>query len=424
MLRYSRSFQRGITLMELLVVLGICAAMMSLGAAAYIRSSSRMREEGAAAQLEIMLRAAHNSGPSFVTIDTETDPVHPKIMPWTYKVVGQWNFDGGKITQGALGLDGFNRGCVSVEGKFGNGIAFGTGAPQNGGAYSGFLDLGSNADFDMKEGGWIEAWIMGTMDWSGGQFIFNKKGCYSLSVDVGGYLVGQAGSDRIKVREYSLPLRRWTKVAFAWDKYSSRIFIDDALYAVGPGMTANYNPSESLLFGDDNNSLMGRGDEVKIMTVFSGKALNIPPHSKIVHDTAPWNAVFFAPDGSLDMNYHTGPVYIDVISPESKKRRIYVSMLGATKRGEVEKMPKLEEDEEVLADMAAAKPRPVVNKKLDPKKPTIKVPPPPPLDMDDDMERASSKKSGKPGVPGEATDPEAPSDTVVPGGNATVETAP
>jgi hypothetical protein len=390
------------TLLELLVVLGIITLVMGLGAAAYIKSSQRMREEGAAAELEVLIRSAHNSGPSFVTIDTLPNPNNPAdvpwvAIPWSYKTIGQWHFEGGNVKAG-FGQEAINRGCTPCDGKVGMGISFISDKPGQGHG-TGCLDLGHNPELALSEGGWLEAWIRGTVDWNGSQFIFNKAGCYSFSVEPGGYLRGQAGSDFIKVRDYQLPLRRWTKVAFAWDKHSSKILIDDALYAVGPGMSATLSRNDPLTVGDDNASLLGCVDEVKIMAVFSGKTLRFPPGTKLTHNLTPWNAIFFAPDGTLDVNYHTEPAFVDLLTPESRKRRIFVSMLGSTKRGEVEKLPVPVEDEDLLTKATAPstpKPDPRV------KKSTIKVPPPPiQPDMDDDEKPkpAETKLAPPPNAP-------------------------
>jgi prepilin-type N-terminal cleavage/methylation domain-containing protein len=335
---------RGITLIELMVVITILGMMMLLGATAYNRMSRSYKEEGAAAEIDVVLRQARTSSiaavaPSFVTINTETR----RIVPWIYKTAGLWHFESKTEfgeTPGAHYKGTVSGGLLSDEGKIGKCIRLGDGD---------YIDVGDSADFDFEEGGYIEAYIR--LDAHDG-FVFCKEGSYALKVDHSGALVGELfgkdGSEEsahVKAASYKIVPRRWTKVAFAWDRQSTRLLVDDCLVGRGPGGSPRITFNTPLCIGRaDGGNILGLVDEVRVMTVESGRSVQVPESCTIEHNTAPWNAVYFSPDGSLDMRYHAGPVSISFTN-EKRIRRVSVSMLGVTHRSELENKKEKQEDE-------------------------------------------------------------------------------
>lgn len=339
----------GFTLLELLVVIGIISALMGIGAMAFQRQSARMKSDAVAAALDTVIRQARNSAvgsgaPAFVELDDQNEP--HRVRPWGYRIAGLWHFEeGGFEVKGAYNLPGIVRGARQGDGKIGKALNL---------AGGGHVDCGAAPDFDLKDGGYIEAWVLGLADFTTTQFVFKKKNAYSLAVGAGGHLTGQAGSQSLAASSYSLPPKRWTKVAFAWDMRSSRLLVDDAIIAQGPGMQAPIN-NESLLIGDDAAPFIGMVDEVKVMEAVPGRPVEFPGETKLVHTASPWKALYFAPDGSLDVRYHTGPINVDLIQG-TKKRSVFISMLGLTQRSDVESTVKSEEEEERTAKPAPPPP--------------------------------------------------------------------
>ena len=335
----------GFTLLELLVVIGILSLLMAIGVAAFRRTSMRMREDAAAARLDTLIRQARNSAlssgaPAFVELDTTNSA--PRAIPWAYRLAGLWHFEGhagARETSGAFRKKALVVGCKSVEGKIGKGLCMGDSA----GTFRGHVDCDADPDFDCEDGGYLEAYICGESPFSNRQYVFHKKNAYSLSVESGGVLVGMAGSGQVAAQNYLLAPRRWTKVAFAWDRRSSRVLVDDAVMGVGPGLKAPIN-NEPLFIGDEQATFLGRIDEAKILAAVAGEALELPLEAKLIHNAQPWNAIFFAADGSLDLRYHTGPLTIDIVQGE-KRRGVTVSMLGLTQRGDVVSEKTEEEDQ-------------------------------------------------------------------------------
>ncbi|MBI3828547.1 MAG: prepilin-type N-terminal cleavage/methylation domain-containing protein [Planctomycetes bacterium] len=334
-LRYGRGF----TLIEMLVVIAIISTLLAIGAITFQRQSARMKADAVAATLDTAIRQARNSAistgaPAFVELDDQSDP--QRVVAWGYRVVGLWHFeDGGFETKGAFGHRGIVRGCKPAEGKIGKCLNF---------ALGGSVDCGSDPDFDLDDGGYLEAFVLGAADFTATQFIFKKKNAYGFAVGRDGVLTGNVGSQELSAFNFSLPPKRWTKVAFAWDRRNSMILIDDAVVALGPAMKTRVS-HDSLLVGDDSAPFVGLIDEVRVMAAIPGRAVELAGNTKLVHNAAPWKEIHFAPDGGLDVRFHTGPLTVDLIQGE-KKRSVFVSMLGLTQRTDVESLVKDPEQED------------------------------------------------------------------------------
>ncbi len=319
------------TMTELLVVIAIFCSLMGMGVAAYWRMSGAFKEEGAAAQVDILLRQARNSAltanaPAYVEIDT----AHRRITPWAFKTVGLWHFervDAYGRTHGAYS-EGVLRGATRFdEGKVGKCVKL---IPNT------CVDLGASPDFDCEDGGYLEAYVRPAPDsFTSENYIFFKEGAYGLKIGASGVLSGYVGGATVKSRSYRIAPGRWTKVAMCWNRQSLRLLVDDAIVARAPGGPAPIT-DHPLLVGHESANLLGLVDEVRVMSVLGGAPLALPARFEIRHTTAPWDAIYFAPDGTLDMRYHAGPVSVTLVH-ERRARMVSVSMLGATRRHELEK---------------------------------------------------------------------------------------
>jgi prepilin-type N-terminal cleavage/methylation domain-containing protein len=322
---------RGLTMMELLAVILIISMMLGFSGTVYWRMSKAFKEQGAAAELDVALRQVRNSAitanaPAFVELDVE----NKRVVPWVYKTVGFWHFEdrssygrtSGPYHQGIMrGADLF------PDGKIGKCVRLHDGA---------CVDVGSDPDFDLQDGGYLEAYIRpATADFNGDSFIFFKKNSYSFRVGLRGVLMGNAGNKTLKAESYHIVPGRWTKVAFTWDRQSTRILVDDGIVAVGPGSKPPLS-DYPLLIGHETASLDGLVDEARVMSASAGNTLQLSKFYEIEHNAAPWNAIYFAADGSLDMRYHAGPVRV-TITQEKRARSVNVSMLGQITRMEMEK---------------------------------------------------------------------------------------
>jgi type II secretory pathway pseudopilin PulG len=346
-----------------LVVLSILSALLGIGAIAYLRTAQRFKDEAAADRMEVVIRQARNNAlssgaPAFVTLETnrrtkEDEPLPPQVTPWGYRLVGVWHFEeaiGASATvPGAFGHPALARGCVTAEGKIGKAVALV--ALSKGQVVKGYVDCGADVDFDCEDGGYLEAYVFLEFGHGFIQYVFRKKNAYALALDARGNPTGVVGEKTLKATGYVVPPRRWTKMALAWDRRTMRLLVDDAVLAAGPGALTPLNDSP-LLLGDSDLPVLGRIDEAKVLVALRGEPLELPRGAVLIHNAQPWDAVFFAPDGSLDMRYHPSPIQLDLELRE-KRRTVTVSMLGLTKRGEVERM-KSKEEEQAERDAAEA----------------------------------------------------------------------
>ncbi|MCZ7646521.1 MAG: prepilin-type N-terminal cleavage/methylation domain-containing protein [Planctomycetota bacterium] len=347
----------GITLVEMLVVLAILSVLLGLGAMSFFRASQKYKEEAAVGAVETALRTARNEAltqraPAFVELDHKREI--PRVTPWSYKLEGLWHFEEGSYqSNGAFGIAAMLQGCKLGEGKIGKGLQLFNAGPR--GATLGYADCGENPAWDCENGGYLEAYVFGMQPFGGGQYVFFKRNCYSLSIGRGGVLTGAVGSTEVRAENFAIPMARWTKVALAWDRLSTRVLVDDAILAVGPGAETP-RAQEPLLIGNENGSLNGIIDEVRVFSALRGKPVSLGD-AKLQHDAQPWDAVFFAPDGSLDVRYHAGPITLRVIR-ERKVRPIFISMFGLMQRKAQEKIEPEDEAPAESAKTAAPAERP------------------------------------------------------------------
>ncbi|MEI6231583.1 MAG: LamG-like jellyroll fold domain-containing protein [Planctomycetota bacterium] len=336
---------RGVTLLEMIVVIGLITLLLGMGVGSYIAMSKSYKEEGAASQIDVILRQVRNSAigsqsPAWVEINTETR----RITPWASRTVALWHFED---------CDDFNH----TTGSRHNAVLRGAKHDRNGKigkcarlAPGNYVDGGNDPDFDLEDGGYIEAYIRPLSgDFTGDNFIFSKDGAFSLKIGKKGVLIGEISGDgkrpltKVFSKTYRIAPGRWTKVAFAWDRNVTRVMADDLVLATGPGATPPVN-SNSFIVGSESSSFEGLVDEVRVQAAIAGNKLEVNPTVTITHNTAPWNAIYFGSDGALDMRFHGGPVRITLES-EGRIRGVAVDMFGTPTRLELKKKGEVDESE-------------------------------------------------------------------------------
>ena len=173
---------RGLTLMELIVVMAILVILMGMSAAVYVNMSKAFKEQGAAADLDVLLRQARNNAisnnaPAFVEIDI----AKREITPWVYKTVGQWHFekvDGYGRSNGAFHNAKLQGAVIYKEGKIGSCVQLRDNA---------CVDVGASSDFDCDDGGCLEAYIKPlTIEQGGSGYIFGPRRRFQVMVTVVG----------------------------------------------------------------------------------------------------------------------------------------------------------------------------------------------------------------------------------------------
>lgn len=341
-LRLSRS---GFTLVEILVVVAIMAVLMALSTAAWYRASRRLQAEGVAEKTAVLLRQAHTTAlysdlPVRVELLPGDEMNGAVVRAWRYRLVGEWNFGDG--TGKSVPYSGALHGCRPKPGAVGTGMELFS--PRGG---SGYVEIEAPESFNLPDGGWLEARVyLYTLRGKG--VVLRKTGSYALGIADGvpfGNVAGSRGGT-VKRDDWHLSALRWIKLTFVWDEESSRLFVDDAPVVVGPGMKAPNSEEPLTIGGDNDDSIVGRVDEVRAAAAVPSGEIRFPPRLLLSHDAGPWNAIYFqAGTGNLDPRRHATPVVV-VLTEGRKSRRISVSLLGKVRRGEVEDVSERQDEEE------------------------------------------------------------------------------
>jgi prepilin-type N-terminal cleavage/methylation domain-containing protein len=314
----------GFTLVELLVVIAIVAILMALSAAAWFRSSRQIKAEGAAENLTVMLRQARTTAVrTTMPVRIEFSGDGRRVSAWRFRMQGEWNFN--NRTAAGIPVNGVIRGAKIVPGAIGWGLELGNGSS------SGYVEIDEPELFNMEDGGFIEARINFYSLFDEG-YVLRKGHSYHLSVK-NGRLYAAVGGVTLKNEEWILTPRRWTKVALQWDRASSRLFVDDAPIATGPGMFSRPSDEALLLGSDDGASLIGLIDEVRVAAASLADEVTFPERIEVTPSVS--EIFFHAGTGRLDLRRHSVPVEIK-LQEGQKLRRIHVFLLGQTQRDEVE----------------------------------------------------------------------------------------
>jgi prepilin-type N-terminal cleavage/methylation domain-containing protein len=360
---------RGMTLAELLVVMAIGAVMISLTVASFAAAGRRESREGAAETVMGLLRQAKISavdgGRGAVV---RLNPNDRSLFGIATAVLGAWHFEQVSttdVTPGAKRNDGtLSNSLTPVPGKIGLCLDFdGIGDD---------VDCGQLPVWDQNEGIRLEAWVNpnGALA-SSGTVLYGVMG---KSDATDGYMLGVAHhnaepdetyhvhggcyTDQAVVHvqsETTIPGNMWSHLAFEFDGYEARIFINGILADLdsyrqpedaptspvgalpNPVPDPNPNPvmdetwappaliqlarGNSLLVGAVNYAFMGpldmhyfQGmiDEPQILSIAGGQRTYLPERVRLVTAEP---VVHFDGQGYLDIAYHSGPVYVAVGDP-------------------------------------------------------------------------------------------------------------
>ncbi|MHC5077599.1 MAG: prepilin-type N-terminal cleavage/methylation domain-containing protein [Planctomycetota bacterium] len=336
-LRFASS--RGFTLVEILVVCGLLAIVMGLGAA-FLGSVNRVvAVQAERGRVDALLRQAHNSAAlefakAWVTLDPDSNRVTVKSM----NVVGQWHFEDNDLTgyhpddqTPALGNARLSNPDLGETGKIGRCLCFdkrGNGA-----------NFGTHHLFDSLNGIALEAWIFPERDSSSTIF---RKGKGLKLVLAGNYLEGMirgvgtvdnAWTGRSKGEKKRLtvpvPVGRWSKIFLSFDGLKLELRVNGALAGQFPPppkrskrrsrksapqegkYTYKADEGADLIVGQ---GFIGRIDELRILAVVYAKVETLDGNVQIDPKRTTNLSIHFAPGGWLDKNYHQGPVTVTLMT--------------------------------------------------------------------------------------------------------------
>ncbi|MGH7144071.1 MAG: LamG-like jellyroll fold domain-containing protein [Planctomycetota bacterium] len=339
--------RRGLTLVELIVVLAIVVILATIAIGVFVRIASSNQDVARQEDMKDLLTdarasAIYGQGSAKVVVDTAQGTVTEYgIVP-----LGMWSMEEieGGIVKGAGGFDGSAVGVTPCPGKYGQAAYF------NSGIGGGSAILLPPGPFEIDEGIRLEAWVYceGDSDsaaFTATQTIIDKEGAYRLQIDPGG--VVEAGTPgKAVVSTARLAANAWFKVTAQMDRHEYVVFINDALVArvqirpqdlASGGSGAGHGPlgdcayGQPLKIGAGEGQFHGAIDEVRIWSVEQKHQFKLDTghgEERLESNLAPLNAIYFAPDGTLDSRFHLSPARISY-EREGYEYDFVVGRLGA-----------------------------------------------------------------------------------------------
>ena len=315
--------ERGVTLLEILVVVGIIGIMMGFGVGALQRQQNDL--EQTAVTLRDLVRLARGNARFYQsTARLVVDPP-PRTTPATQgeldypeqqwfrvlavRPLSEWNFDLNGPS-GSFGIEG-TLGAASIvdAGRFGKGLE----PDPEGGQPGVFVRTSQYSEFDMSEGfvARLDLWL----DAREACTILRLGQSFELGIDNGGFARGQVtftqsggqAGRTIRMRGLQrLPLRQWFRLSLAYDGKSIVLERD--------GLEEDERPGDGRVFYDrqgefwisaGDTPVPGRIDSVELFGYERLGEFQLPQDVRLLSGAGD---LHFASDGRLDPRYHGAPV--------------------------------------------------------------------------------------------------------------------
>ncbi|MBM3990257.1 MAG: prepilin-type N-terminal cleavage/methylation domain-containing protein [Planctomycetes bacterium] len=337
-LRCHGAARRGMTLLELLIVMGLIGVL--LGAGVGLVASVDVGHRAAKGLVQSVIRAARNSSvargaPSRVVIDR----ARRTIRADAFEVVGTWHFEGGtEVVRGAFEIDGINQGALLVDDGFtGRALSFEPGsrgraevpvqlysaydltegfrlefALRLDGASGGrVLRIGESVGVDVSSEGAMRVWLVPrAQDSFGGEL---RGGRASLEAPAGTFAAG-----------------RWRRVSFHYDRRGLVLEVDgvriDPPEDSEPEMGPVWRIDGPLVIGDAQGGFTGSIDALVLSVIGASESTRLPDGVEFSATTPA--QIAFDGGGNLDRSVHREPVRFSLEQAEGRSYAIVVGLYG------------------------------------------------------------------------------------------------
>ncbi len=325
----------GMTLIELMLVMGVIAVMMGIGLGAFASLDPGRR--AALGQVTSLLRSAHNTAlasgaPARVSLNLKTGEIDAVGM----RVVGTWHFEDLSL-EGSDGLAGVFLGTDSLlvdEGFLGKGLGF-EGAPARARAE---FPVQDDPAFDLAMGFSLElsyqpaelsgaqlltigdALILEATSGGGVSVSFHRREVDALGQPKRGARVGvRTGSGVLRVDQ-------WNHVRCIYDQRVLQILVNDVPLAGTAADVQVWKSDGPLVVGGGVSLPAGVLDRL-VLSVASGSEHSVLPLGvSFVKPTPP--AVQFMAGGALDPRVHPEPVGVVLDFGDGLVETIRISTYG------------------------------------------------------------------------------------------------
>ncbi len=323
--------QRGLTLLELLLVMGLIGLLLGIGAGAFATLDFGRR--AAVGLVQNVVRSARNAAvaraaPARVRIDAARGAIRAEAL----EVVGTWRFESERL-QGAFGLDGALHGAELTEsGYIGQALSLaGSRAayaefpvhqdpsfdPRDGFALEcalrpgasggGVLALGQAVGMSLSEGGSLRAWFTAEVE--------SKTG----ERRAGGRVFVESPPD-------ALARGRWSRVAVHYDRRLLRLWIAGVEVARAADVQPVWILGGPLRIGDPRGSFDGALDDLSIAVVAAGEEAVLPLSVRFGSGTPA--EILFDARGHLDRELHRERVAFELLFEDGSTATVKVGLYG------------------------------------------------------------------------------------------------
>ena len=323
----------GMTLVELLFVMGLIALLMGVGLGAI--TSLDVGQKSQVALVQSALRSANNwaiaqEAPALVRIDKKRGAISSEGLA----VIGTWHFESDP-PKGAFGLDGYLIDAPLVDDGFmGKAVSF-RDSP-SGGRYE--VSVQKDPSYDLSRGFHV-ALALRPEGARGGR-VLQIGGSVGLDVTPGLGLkawfgaarvdeVGRtvsAGNAVLKTEDGELELGRWSRVLVTYDRSFLRVFVEGVLIAALQEDALVAEVDGPLVLGSGQRPWPGSVDALVISAVGASEEIVLEDGARFTED-AP-TRIAFAPGGGLDRAAHREPVELTIEFEDGKRTTLRVGLYG------------------------------------------------------------------------------------------------
>ena len=326
--------KRGMTLIELLMVMGLLALMLGVGVG--VVASLDIGTYGSSSLVRSSLRSANQwsmarQAPARVRIDPATGRVAAEGLA----VVGTWQFES-VPPKGALGLDGELVGAELTEDGF-LGRALGLASAGRGGSY--VVPVHTDPAFSFEGGFQIQLALRPEEPRRGRVLLLDRSVKLEVTERLGmivtigtqrydeetGRDVG-AGNAVLSTPAEVLELGRWSRVLVSYDRSRLAVLVEGVEVASLAEEGTLLPVKAPMVLGGGDRPWAGSVDSLVISAVGATEEVFLPLGVTFPSDTV--REVAFAAGGGLDRTIHDEPVVIRVEYEDGRLEELRVNMYG------------------------------------------------------------------------------------------------
>lgn len=325
--------RRGMTLLELLLVISLLALIMGVGAGLFTRID--LSDRVARPMVENALRSAHNwaiarGAPARVRLDPKLGTIDTEGL----SVVGTWHFEA-LPARGAFGLDSTGEGGVLIDDGFqGKALSF-----AGLGSRSGLtIPVTDDPAFNLAQG-FVVRCAVRVQHGSGGSLL-QIGGAVGLDVGTDGSLSGwfqtaleeqdsaprKGGRIGVTTDPAALRGERWAQVELAYDRRQLTLTVDGVELVARDEDSRVWSLEGPMVLSPGQVAFPGAIDALVVSAVAANETARLPQNYRFAADVP--REVRFRPGGGLDRTFHSGQVEIVLEHLDGRRETVRVQPYG------------------------------------------------------------------------------------------------